>query len=216
MLFRKTDAGLIQWTGEPIDDIQHSRVIEQLWTKDELNAIGLYPLVNVDPPEGQIVDSMSLELIDGEVRQVYVTHDGTGKIREAAMRSLIERLNRATDPVFAAYPEAERSAWVAKESEARAFVVSQELTDVPLVTEVASLQFGQADDATRKQQVMAMCQIIIRKADAYRAISAQVEVLRIKSSAAMAAATTPEAIAATQTQFNLLIDQLKAAIDSQS
>ena len=206
---------LTPWIGEVIADVRYPLNIEQLWTDDELLAIGLYRFVDVPVPPGVTVDSIKYELVGNVVSPVYVLADNTDSYRKQLMQRLVNMLNDAVRPILDSYPEAERSSWVAKEAEARAFIVSQELTDAPLVTEVASLQFGQADDVTRKQQVMAMSQIIIAKADAYRAISAQVEVLRIKSTAALTAATNGTALDAVYAQFVELIGQLAAAVTQQ-
>lgn len=73
----------IEWRGEPItdpdtgDDIRHPRNIEKLWSKADLNHIGLAPLVKTpaDPPEGQIVDTTSRVLIDGECHVQYTYKD---------------------------------------------------------------------------------------------------------------------------------------------
>lgn len=62
------------WRGEVIDGIRYPRAIEQDWPASDLEAIGLWRddmIAPADPvPEGKVVMSRSVRLVDGVVRWV--------------------------------------------------------------------------------------------------------------------------------------------------
>lgn len=71
-LYYEVEANVFtQWRGKPIDDIQHPRIIEQVWPDDELEAIGLFKPASSDPvPDGKIAVATNVERVDGVVKYV--------------------------------------------------------------------------------------------------------------------------------------------------
>lgn len=58
------------WTGQPIDDIVHPTNIADLWTPEELAAIGLYEPVAGSVPAGKQIVSSVVERVDGIVTRL--------------------------------------------------------------------------------------------------------------------------------------------------
>lgn len=64
------------WAGEAIDDIRHPLNIEQLWTAEELAAVGLYLPADADAvPDGKMVTSTDVERVAGVVKYVNTLAD---------------------------------------------------------------------------------------------------------------------------------------------
>lgn len=60
------------WAGEPLDGLRHPATIEQFWTKDELNAVGLAPVQYFAVPEGQVCAGEPwYEIVDGVAVEHY-------------------------------------------------------------------------------------------------------------------------------------------------
>lgn len=76
-LYFETESNVFhRWSGEPIDEIQHPRIIEQVWSEPELEAVGLFKPAPADPaPEGKIVIETSIQRIDGVVKFVHTLED---------------------------------------------------------------------------------------------------------------------------------------------
>lgn len=76
MLFRIINDELVQWQGEIIDDVRHSLGSLMTWSDEALAVIGLYKVRDADPvPEGKIVLSRNIDLIDGVPKYVNVLGD---------------------------------------------------------------------------------------------------------------------------------------------
>lgn len=75
-LYLETAAGFQPWAGEAIDGVRHPLVIEQVWSAQDLAAIGLYKPAAADPvPEGKIIVSTSVERVEGVVKYVHALED---------------------------------------------------------------------------------------------------------------------------------------------
>lgn len=78
-LYREAPGSFPAWSGEPIDGISHPRNIEQLWSAQELEAIGLWRDDMIAPaeavPEGKVSTSRTVECVNGVVRFVHVLED---------------------------------------------------------------------------------------------------------------------------------------------
>lgn len=75
MLFRIINDDLVQWQGEPLNDIRHPLSIIN-WSEEELEAIGLYKVQSADEvPEGKIIISQHIDLINGRPKYVNVLGD---------------------------------------------------------------------------------------------------------------------------------------------
>lgn len=74
-LYRLVEGDWVAWGGEAIDSIRHPLNIESIWEDADLNAIGLYKLVDPGVPAGKVELSRSLQLIDNVLTIVYVTRD---------------------------------------------------------------------------------------------------------------------------------------------
>lgn len=60
MLVQKIDGALVPWNGEEINGTQNPPNIEQLWSDEELAAVGLYRVTNGDVPDGKIATEWTL------------------------------------------------------------------------------------------------------------------------------------------------------------
>ncbi len=79
MIYLETPQGFTEWTGQPINDILHPRSIEQYWSADELEAIGLWRndmIASADPvPEGKISTGQTVQRVNGAVMFVHQLAD---------------------------------------------------------------------------------------------------------------------------------------------
>lgn len=76
MLYRETSPNTFEpWNGELIGDIRHPLNIEQLWTADELAAIGLYQPAVGSIPSGKQIASSVVERVDGVVTRLDTYED---------------------------------------------------------------------------------------------------------------------------------------------
>ncbi|MFC2252500.1 hypothetical protein ACETRX_22885 [Labrys portucalensis] len=68
---------MLPWRGEPIDDVQHPSIIEQLWSAEELAAVDLAIPLPFDVPPGQVTVGAPryVETGDGRVQTVYDIED---------------------------------------------------------------------------------------------------------------------------------------------
>lgn len=73
MLYRETPPGTFTaWRGEPIDGVRHPPVIEQVWSDQELAAIGLYRPAPAEPvPAGKVSTGLTVQRIAGVIRYVH-------------------------------------------------------------------------------------------------------------------------------------------------
>jgi len=71
------------WSGEPINEVRHPRSIEQAWSEEELNAIGLFRPAAADPiPEGKVSVGKSVQRVDGVVKFVLTLADAPAPTAE--------------------------------------------------------------------------------------------------------------------------------------
>ena len=75
MLAQKIKDVWTQWNGEEINGTQNPPNIEQVWTDEELHAIGLYKVVDQAVPDGKMADSWSLQDVAGVPTNVPVLKD---------------------------------------------------------------------------------------------------------------------------------------------
>jgi hypothetical protein len=76
MLYLEIDNTFTPWSGEPINDARHPLSIEQVWSDEDLAAIGLYKPTDADPvPEGKVIASTSVERVNGVVKYVNTLED---------------------------------------------------------------------------------------------------------------------------------------------
>jgi hypothetical protein len=71
MLYRETESGFDQWIGKPINGIKYPSNIEELWSAEDLAAIGLYKPYEPSIPDGKIVTGETIQRIGGIVTYVY-------------------------------------------------------------------------------------------------------------------------------------------------
>ena len=57
--------------GDP--PMQYNFQITEIWSDEQLNAIGLYRVVPVEPPDGEVMTGYHFEMHDGKVIQVITT-----------------------------------------------------------------------------------------------------------------------------------------------
>jgi len=75
-LYLETNGNFIQWTGQAINDVLHPLDIEQRWPPEDLADIGLYIPADADAvPDGKVVASTSVELVEGVVKFINVLED---------------------------------------------------------------------------------------------------------------------------------------------
>lgn len=75
MLYLESSDGFLPWSGEPLNSYRHPLNIEQLWTADELAAVGLYAPERPDVPAGKRVVSETVQRVGGVVKYVYQLED---------------------------------------------------------------------------------------------------------------------------------------------
>lgn len=75
MIYLETQSNKFEaWIGEPINGIQHPRIIERVWSDDELNEIGLYRPAPTDPiAEGRTIVKTEVKRVNGVVKFVHTT-----------------------------------------------------------------------------------------------------------------------------------------------
>lgn len=234
MLAIKINDMWTQWTGQPLTKIGDdsgetftlSQQIDGVWDAEALAIWGLKqvtPCVIPATPDvnGRTVISLGIEEAeDGTLSQVPTYRDPDANDiaakRQQIMYYIPAKLNQAAMPILAYYPEAEKSGWVAKEAEARAYKAlgdSPDLTVAPLLTGLAEAQNpGPSDDAARKAQVSALADIVIAKADAFRAVSVASEAIRTQFQTALAGAITFADLNGVQAQFDSAVEQLVTQI----
>lgn len=78
-LYREAPGPFQVWAGEPINGITHPLNIEQLWSAQELEAIGLWRDDMIAPaeevPEGKVSTGRTVERVNGVVTFVHVLED---------------------------------------------------------------------------------------------------------------------------------------------
>ena len=78
-LYREAPGPFPAWAGEAIDGITHPLNIEQLWSAQELEAIGLWRDDMIAPaddvPEGKVSTGRTVDRVNGVVTFVHVLED---------------------------------------------------------------------------------------------------------------------------------------------
>lgn len=112
-----------------------------------------------------------------------------------ALAELHAALDAATRPILAAYPEAERLSWPAKEIEADAVLASDvlDLGDAPLLVAEIAAQQAIAPEAVTAQQLTAKATAVLAKAAAWRALISAISGLRQRYEALIADAPDDDA-----------------------
>jgi hypothetical protein len=75
MLVIKTDDGLVPWNGEPIHGTSHPLNIEQLWSDEELAAVGLRRVADQPVPDDKVATGWTLEQTPAGVQNVPALED---------------------------------------------------------------------------------------------------------------------------------------------
>ena len=78
-LYREASGPFSVWTGEAIDDIRYPRSIEQLWSAQDLEAIGLWRddmiAAAEEVPEGKVITATTVERVGEVVQFVHALAD---------------------------------------------------------------------------------------------------------------------------------------------
>jgi hypothetical protein len=74
-LWLETSKGFVQWRGEAIDGKRHPINIEDLWTAEDLAAIGLFKPEEPEIPEGKVIVGQRVAREDGVVKIIYQFQD---------------------------------------------------------------------------------------------------------------------------------------------
>jgi len=78
------------WQGEPLNDIRYQTNIADLWSDDELAAIGLVKPVPFVAPAGQVtVGSPTYQLVDGAVQEIYATAPAPAAPTPTILKSVV-------------------------------------------------------------------------------------------------------------------------------
>lgn len=98
-----------EWDGrERIDNVSYQPNIGDLWTPDELAAIGLYSPVSPPVPSGKVVVGKTVERIAGVVTYVYVLESvPLADLNRIQFEFMVEKLGigAAIEAAIAAMPE---------------------------------------------------------------------------------------------------------------
>lgn len=109
-----------------------------------------------------------------------------------AKATIIAAIDAATAALLAPYPVSERMSFDAKAAEARAVLAADpeafEFSLAPLLGAECGTQLGEADDATRRTQIIAKATLVHAKAVAWGALAARHSGLRQRAFAAIDAA----------------------------
>lgn len=114
--------------------------------------------------------------------------------KQQAVKDLHIRLNGLTHNGLSRYPQAEVQSWPYQRPEAYALEAAGEgatLAMAPLLTQVCYWHYGEADDATRLQQVLAKAAAVRANDAAWLPAAAFVNGTRARTEDAIEAATTP-------------------------
>jgi hypothetical protein len=83
-IYREAPGPFPVWIGEAIDGITHPLNIEQLWSAQELEAIGLWRDDMIAPaddvPEGKVSTGRTVERVNGVVTFVHVLEDAPAPV----------------------------------------------------------------------------------------------------------------------------------------
>jgi hypothetical protein len=73
-LYLETSGSFAPWIGQPIADVRHPLSIEQLWSKTQLEGIGLYAPEPPDAvPNDKVSTGQAVQRVNGKVKFVHVT-----------------------------------------------------------------------------------------------------------------------------------------------
>jgi hypothetical protein len=112
----------------------------------------------------------------------------SAKAAEAAKARIVAAINEATTTIINAYPAAERLGWDAKAAEASAVLAAgagATLAMAPLLSAECAAEYGEADDATRLNQLIAKAQTVRDKAVAWGQLMAILSGIRQRAFAAV-------------------------------
>lgn len=72
-LYRKVGTKAVPWLGEPINNIRYPLNIENLWTDNDLNVIGLWRPIDEGAPPGVKVEDIAVNLVNDVIKIQYNT-----------------------------------------------------------------------------------------------------------------------------------------------
>ncbi|MBS3648616.1 DUF4376 domain-containing protein [Pseudaminobacter sp. 19-2017] len=88
-LFKEVEGQFLQWVGEPVGDVRHPMNIEEFWSDEDLEAIGLYRPVEPDPiPAGKVATLTHPARVNGVVKYVHTLVDATVTSEEVNAEAL--------------------------------------------------------------------------------------------------------------------------------
>lgn len=198
-LFRIENETPVAWSGEPIEvvryiedveqedgtfvptertvTIRHPANIEELWSDEELAAIGLYRPLPADPiTTGGVAISHVVQLVDGKVKYVAVIGPKYATAADAKA-AMVQWINTFTSELTGNVPAVEPLSWPVKEVAARAY-----LDGSPDAFQSALIE---TEAAITGEEPATLAQNIIGKAVLYRAVVARITGLRRKTEAAI-------------------------------
>ena len=75
LYLEKTPGEFVHWNGEDIGGVKHPPSISTLWTKEELETVGLFEPVDAGVESNKKILSVSVQRLEGVVQYVYETED---------------------------------------------------------------------------------------------------------------------------------------------
>lgn len=163
-LYRKVGSDWVQWMGEPIEDISHPPDIETKWSAADLNAIGLYFLLDAEPiPDGFTRANSDTPIgdVDGHPKIVYDLQTiPLDEYRQRAVERVAAFATEIEKRIDGHRSPGERVSYAAKEEAARKYIAG---TDEPHDTTLLS-----AEASVTGEAVSDLASTIISKANAFR------------------------------------------------
>ena len=206
---------LVPWNGEPIEDVSHPIHIENLWLEDDLNSIGLYKFDHADPvPVGFYTVSTAIKLVNNKAKFINELKAETSQMiadkKSATKRNIINSLDKLVRNKF--YPKAEQNLFHKKELEAKKFLVSKELIDAPIISNICTIQFGKLSTPDLAIKVMEKCNKIIKNSDQELNIAIFVEGIRSKYKEFINSAVSSKDIEIILIKFEKELEDYKTSI----
>lgn len=195
LAFRNDADEWTEWTGQPRPRQGQEGLFElprhaaEQYHPNTLAAFGLRKVTLATAPEGQRIASWSIEDHDGKPVQVAAFEDVPFSPEEARAQ-LRELLDGATASILAAYPEAERLAWDAKETEAAAFMADLDPVpqSYPLLRGEVAAERGLEASAVTLDQLATKAEAVLWRASQWRSLVSRLSGVRKRATAAIAEA----------------------------
>lgn len=167
-----TDESIIPVYGSFADanGTQHPASVLQLWSEEELLAVGVHKIIVDPPPEDVIVTGSHLEIIDGKVHRVYETTPYDLDVERQNKKAQIDSAAEAERNKYLTPGAGQSMAYQAKVDEAFEWINSGGTGYYPMLEAELGITADNMDDLT---------QLIILMHSRWQQVSAGIERARL-------------------------------------